>query len=164
MVQHTRGRDDDVDDVAMPTLRLDVPHSVFEPAARDRVAEAGLLLDVVLARDPLEIALDLAARREPVAPVGRGRERIGIEVGRDIAREPRVGVLPPRSAEPICLLVDRDVGEPGFLQLDRAQDARHPGADDRETQLAVVVDQPRPLLSASRPSVIRPCWGYLISC
>ena len=56
-----------------------------------------------------------------MAPVGRGRERIGVEMGRDITGEPRVGVLPPRSPDPIRLLVDREVGEPCFLQLDRAR-------------------------------------------
>src|SRR5205807_406490 len=71
MVQHTGGGDHDVDVVAVPALRLDVPRAVVEPAARDRVAEPDLPLDVVLVRDPLEVPLDLVARRETVAPFGR---------------------------------------------------------------------------------------------
>ena len=45
----------------MPAGGLDVPHTVFEPAAGDRVAEPDLLFDVVFACDPLEIAADLVA-------------------------------------------------------------------------------------------------------
>src|SRR5207245_7706855 len=58
MVQHTGGRDDDVDVVAVPALRLDAPRAVFEAAARDRVAEPDLPLDAVLVRDLLEVSLD----------------------------------------------------------------------------------------------------------
>ena len=170
MVQHAGSGNHDVDIVAVPALRLDVPRAVVEPAARDRVAEPDLPLDVVLVRDTLEVPLDLVARRESVAPFGRGRERIGVEVGRDVAREPRIRVLPPRPTDTVRFLVDGEVREAGVLQLDRAEDSGHAGADDREPQCAAVVDQRcAPSLGLSRsfsahPFVIRPHAGYLISC
>src|SRR5512133_4002694 len=98
----------------MPACGLDAPPAVDEPAADDLVTEADAVGDVVFVCDSLAVGLDLFARRVPVAPVGRGRERIGIEMGRDVAGEPRIGVLPPRTADPIGLLVDGEVGEPGL--------------------------------------------------
>src|SRR5437879_12825026 len=109
--------------VAVPARRRVVARTAVEPAARARVAAPDLPLDVVLVRDPLEVPLDLFARRESVAPFGRGRERIGVEVGRDVAREARIRVLPPRPADTVRLLVDREVREAGLLQLDGAEDS-----------------------------------------
>ena len=72
MVQHAGGRDHDVDLVAMAAGGLELPPAVDELAARDLVAEADAPLEVVVARDPLEVALDLRTGRELVAPVGVG--------------------------------------------------------------------------------------------
>ena len=136
MVQHARRGDDDVDHVMAAGRGLDVPTTVDELAADDTFTEAGVLGETVVGRDPFEVGPDLVARREAVTPFGVGRERVAVEMGRHVAREPGVGVLAPRAAEAIRLLVDGEVGEPGFLQLDAAQDAGHARADDREPQLA----------------------------
>src|SRR5260370_35749321 len=57
---------------------------------------------------------------------------MGVEVGGDVTSDPRVGVLAPSATGPFCLLVDREVVEAGLGQLDCAEDARHPGANDRK--------------------------------
>ena len=80
MVQHPGGGDHDVDDISVAGCGLEVPATVDEVAAGDLVAEADALVDAVLAGDALEVGADLTPGREAVAPVGRQRERVGVEV------------------------------------------------------------------------------------
>ena len=125
MVEDARCGDHDVDLVAVAARRLELPAPVLELAARDLVAEADELVDLVLARHALEVGLDLPTRGEAVAPLGIGLERVAVEVGRDVAADPRIGVLPPGAADALGLLVHRDVGEAGLVELDGAHDAGH---------------------------------------
>src|SRR5262245_12674431 len=74
MVEHARRRDDGIDLVVVATRRLEMPATVDEFAARDLVTEARLVLHAMLARDTLEIGLDLGAGREPMTPI-RGERK-----------------------------------------------------------------------------------------
>src|SRR4051794_27830036 len=70
---------------------------------------------------------------------------------RDVARQAGVGVLAPRAADAVGLLVNGEVILARFGELDRAEDARHPCADHRETQRSGCVHAPtirhRPVLA-----------------
>jgi hypothetical protein len=130
-VEHTGGRDHHVDLVSDTARCRELPAAVATGAAHHLVPEADLAHDVVTVRDPFEVRLDLAG--EPVTP--RGSVRVD-EVRKEGTAGTRIGVLPPGTAEPLGLLVDREVLEARLAQPDRAEDARHPGADDREAKLA----------------------------
>ncbi len=132
VVQHTRRRDHHVHGFGMPAA-VSTSTSVFEPAARDRLAEPDRLLDVVVGGDPLQIALDLAPGEKRWLQSGVERERIGIQMGRHVTCQPRIAVLVPGSPDPVRLLEHRELVEPGLLQLDGAEDPRHPGPDHSES-------------------------------
>lgn len=134
-MEHSCGGDDEVGRVPLAVGRLDVPAAVPELQPADLRAVPDVLVDVVAAGDGLEVGQDLAARREDVAPLGVRRERVAVQVRGHVARDPGVGVLTPGAAETIRLLVDRDVGEAGLLQLDGAEDARHARTDDDDPWL-----------------------------
>ena len=138
VMQHARRRDHDVDIVVVTLGRLEVPPAVGERAAHHLVVETNALDDTEVAGNPFEIRPDLGAGREPVTPVGRERERVRVEMRRNVACETGVRVLAPRSADGRALLVHREVGEARFGELDRAQDAGHAGADHREPQWPLV--------------------------
>ena len=76
--------------------------------------------DVELVRHPLEIRLDLRAGGVFVAPLGIRGERVGVDVRGNVAREARVAILSPRSAQARGFLVDDDVVVPVFEQPNRA--------------------------------------------
>src|SRR4051812_26491973 len=99
MVEDAGRRDHDIDVIGVTRLRLEVPATGRERAVRDLFVEPRVLDDAVLARDPLEVRADLGAGRESAAPLGRQRERVRVEVRRNVAREAGIGVLAPGPAE-----------------------------------------------------------------
>ena len=139
VVQHPRGRDHHIHDVVRAGRRLQVPTAVDELAPVDALAESHAVDHPVVPRHPFEVRVDLRTGRERVAPLGVGRERIRVEVRRHVARDTGIGVVPPRTADPVALLVDHDVVEPGLGQLDGGQDAGHPGADHGKSQRSSVL-------------------------
>ena len=52
----------------------------------------------------------------------------------DIAGDARVGILSPRPAKAIGLLVNCEVVETGLLQPDGTEDARHPCSNDEKAR------------------------------
>ena len=134
VMQHTGRGDDEVGLVGRAVLEREPPTTVVEYAAGDLAAVADALVEPVAMRDVLEVGQNFPARREAVAPLGVQRERVAVEVGRDVAGDPRIGVLPPRSPEPVGLLVDDVVVEPGFLELDGRENPGHAGADHDEAE------------------------------
>jgi len=85
-------------------------------------------------RNTFEVGLDLGTRRESVAPLGVRLERVAVEVGGNVTRDPRICILPPSATQSIGLLVDREIIEAGRPELDRRQDAGHAGPKDCEAQ------------------------------
>ena len=140
MVEHPGGGDDHVDHVAVPGGRRHGPPSVGEGTADDRIAEADPRHDAPILGHPLEIGTDLGAGGEPVAPFGGRGKGVGVQVRRDIAGQPRIGVLPPGPPDALGLLVDREIGEAGLGQPDGTENPGHTGADDRA---------PHPVLAAN---------------
>jgi hypothetical protein len=134
LMEHAGGGDDHVGVVAVAAGGLEMPPAASELAAGDLFAEANRPLDVVVPSHALEVRQDLVTRRETVAPFGCEAERVRVQMGGDVARDARIRVLAPCAAEPVGLLVDREVREARLRQLDAAEDARHPRADDDETQ------------------------------
>ena len=102
----------------------------------EELIAADELVHCVLARNVLEILLNLRARRKTMAPVRIELEGVAVEVRGDVAADPRIGVLAPGATQAVAFLVDDEVCEAGLLQPDRAEDARHPCPDDREAQIA----------------------------
>jgi hypothetical protein len=70
----------------------------------------------------LEVGLDFRTRRETMAPFRVQCEGVAVEVGRDIAGDAWVGILSPRPAQAIGLLIEDEVVEAGLPQLDCAED------------------------------------------
>ena len=140
VVQHAGGGDDDVGVVAVPGARSrGATARRASSQARHLVAEADPVVDArARRRRPRSRRWISGPGREPVAPVRVQGERVGVEVRRHVAGEARVGVLAPRAADAVGLLVDGEVVVAGLAQLDRAEDPGHARADDRDAQLAVV--------------------------
>src|SRR5262249_45070761 len=65
-------------------------------------------------------------------------ERVRVQVRGHVARQAGIRVLAPRAPEAIALFVHGEVGEPGLVELDRAQDAGHAGADDGEAHQGIL--------------------------
>ena len=142
MMEDAGRGDDHVDLVPVTGGRGDPPAAFHEFTAGDLVSEADAREDAVLLGNPFEVGLDLLAGREAATPFGPQRERVGVEMGRHVAREARIGVLTPGASDPVALLVDGEITETRLGQLDRGEDPRHPGPDDRTAQ------RPRPPLHA----------------
>ena len=129
--------DDEIDAVGGAGLGLEPPLAAKVLGLRDLLVEPDEALDAVGLRHVLEIGLNLGPRREQMAPLRIGLEGVAVEMGGDIAGQAGVGVVAPRAAEAIGLLVDGEVVEARLQQLDRGQDARHPGAYDGEAEARV---------------------------
>ena len=63
-----------------------------------------------------------------------GPERVRVHVGRDVARDARIGVLAPRAAQVVGLLEAHHVVDADVTQLDDRQDPRHARPDHRSPQ------------------------------
>ena len=137
MVQHARGRNDHIDGVGASVGGGEVPSAVHELGLIYCGTKHDALIHCVPLRDTLEVGLDFGTRRKAMAPLGVGLKRVAIEVRRHIAGDARIGVLAPRSAEALGLFVDDVVVEASFGQLDSAENARHTGANDRESKRAL---------------------------
>ena len=133
MVQDARRGDDDVGRVGGAVARLDPPPPVLIGHAADIGAVPDATLDVEAPGHVLEVVPDLGAGGEHVAPLRVGCEGVAVQVGRDVAGDTRVRVLPPRAAKGVGLLVHDEVGVPRLLQLDGAEDAGHTRADDDDS-------------------------------
>ena len=135
MVEHAGGGDDHVRHVLRARRGGHVPPAVAPLAGHHLLAEADVAQHAVLGGHPFEVVEDLAAGRERLAPVRVQRERVAVQVGRDVTGDARVRVLPPGTAQPVGLLVDHEVGEAGLAQLDGAEDPGHPGAHHDHPQV-----------------------------
>jgi hypothetical protein len=136
MVQRADRRDQHVGATRFAIAQAYVPLRAVPARLGDLAAEADELQQPVLAADPLEVALDLLAASEAPVPLGIGLEAVGIGRRVHVAGDIGVGVLAPGAAELRGLLVDAEIGIARFLEPDRHQQARHPGADDHHTRLA----------------------------
>jgi len=135
MVRHSRRGDHEVADVGSSVREIEVPAPVLECTSRHFLAELDAGSDLVAVGHLLEVGPDLCPGCEAVVPLGVEGEEVAVEVGRHVARDARVGVLPPRPANPVALLVDDEVLEAGVAQADRRKDARHPRPDDDEPEI-----------------------------
>src|SRR5262249_4259896 len=113
MVEDAGRGDDDVGRVGRSVPGLETPAPALERPAAHLRAVADAPIDAVAARDVLEVRPYLRARREAMGPLRVEREGVAVEVRRHVAGETGVRVLPPRSPEPIGLLVEHDVVEAG---------------------------------------------------
>ena len=113
------------------------------PGLVDRRARPHVGTDAVAVGAPLQIGQDLRLGGVGAAPPRVGLERVRVEVGGDVARRPRVGVVPPGPTHPVGLLVEgeRIAGPP---EPDAHGDAPGAGAEDGDGRL-------RPHRGASRP-------------
>ena len=136
LMQHAGRRDHDVHFVVRAAFGLELPAPGGEAATDDALAVARVPVEAVIACDAGEVRADLRTGREPVAPFGIRRERVAVEVRRDVAREARIRVLAPGTAGPVAFLVDGEVGDPGFQQLHAAEDPGHARPDDRDAEVA----------------------------
>ncbi len=140
LAERARGRHDDVGrDEALrghdaPALRVVVPGE-----ALDRVLEAQVREDPVMARAVAQVREDLRLRRERPAPVGVRGERERIEMRGHVARAPGVRVVAPGAAHVAGLLQDDEVVHPLLLQANGGTQAAEAAADDRDVHVGQVV-------------------------
>src|SRR5919109_1744054 len=139
MVEHSARRNEEVRHSLLAVRSADSPATVLEVAAHDLLAEADVRTEAILIGDALEVAPDLRTRRERVAPVRVELERVLVEARRYVAGESGVGVVPPRAADGLGLLVDLEAVDAGLLELDAHAQARHPGTHDRHRGRTTVV-------------------------
>src|SRR5207248_7404065 len=77
-----------------------------------------------------QVVEDLVLRRADPRPVPALVERERVEVARDVAGDPGIGVEVPGASEVRRAVEDRDVLEAVPAQLDRGRDPPEPCADD----------------------------------
>ena len=105
--------------------------AVLVPAACGHLDVAGdAPVDPVLAGDVAQVFEDLGLRRAEPQPVAALRERVRVEVARDVAGRARIAVVEPGAAELGRPVEQGDVVEAVGLQLDAGADAAEPGPDD----------------------------------
>src|SRR5215831_1872189 len=86
--------------------------------------------------DVLQVAPDLRLPGETVRPVRVGRERERVQVRRDVAGTPGIGVVAPGAADRAGPFQDDEVGHPGGAQPDARADTAEAGADDGHAHVA----------------------------
>ena len=106
--------------------------------------EAHARCDAVLLRDPAEVGVDLGLPGEPPRPPVLGREGERVQVARDVAGRPRVGVLAPDPADVVAALEQHEVGDPRLEQLHGRADAAEAGPHDRHAGHGPHPARPRP--------------------
>ncbi len=104
-------------------LQRPEPRLLVEARIVDFGVEADVTAQSVLVDDGFEIGLDVGGEDIFLRPVRPHVEGELVHVQRHVAGTARIGVLPPGAADLARLLVDREVGEPLRLQLDRRADA-----------------------------------------
>jgi len=129
MVQDAGGADHHIGLVGLAAGELDVPTGAVVAQPTDLGVELDEVAHAEACRHVLQVGEDLRPGSEGVRPVGVRCEREAVQVRGDVARDPRIGVVPPRAAQSVGLLVYDDRVEAGLLQLDRAEDAGHAGTD-----------------------------------
>src|SRR5207244_5934718 len=77
---------------------------LVEPRLDHLGPEADLRADAVVAGAALEVVAQLVPPREELRPVVVRRERVAVEVVRDVHPAAGIGVLEPRAADPVLLL------------------------------------------------------------
>ena len=117
------GRDDIRLEGAVAGLQRPEARLLVETRIVDFGVEADVTAQPVFVDDGFEIGLDVGGEDILLLPTGPHVEGELIHVQRHVAGTSRIGVLPPRSADLARLLVDREVGEAFFLELDRRADA-----------------------------------------
>jgi hypothetical protein len=119
--------------VRLATVGLDAPDTALlvERGPGDLGPVPDVRLEPVLRDDAPQVGQDVRLVGEPLRPARVRLERVRIERRRDVARGTGVGVVPPDAAGLGRALQDREVGEPGALQLDRRPDTAEPGAHDQ---------------------------------
>ena len=132
VVQHAGGGDHNVGVVTATGGGGQAPPTVGELARRDLLAEVHDVTDAPPGCHAFEVGLDLVTGREAVGPLGVRFERVGVGVRRHVTGDAGVGVLAPRAADPVGLLVDDHVVVARFVQLDGGEDPRHARSDDGE--------------------------------
>src|SRR5262249_5790774 len=134
MVEHPGRGDDEIGVVGRSVGEPEAPAAALEGTTGALPAAADQRIDAPAPRDVLEVREYLAPRREAMRPFGIERERIAVEVRRDVAGEARIRVLAPGPAETVGLLVDDDVIAAHFSQPDCGEETGHPGPDDGEAE------------------------------
>src|SRR5580704_18810811 len=127
-----RAGDDDArdDGLAVAGLHRPEPRVFIERGARGGDAKADVRTDCVLGRAMLEIGEDLSLGREESGPVGVVFERIGVEVRRNVAGNPRVRVVAPGSSETVASLEDGEVVDARLFEPNRHAEPGEARADD----------------------------------
>lgn len=123
-VQHAEAADQRVGGEDVACLRRELPAlaGLVPLGGADRCVGAHVRAKPEVLSTLLEVGEDLRLGGKGARPVRVGSERERVEVGRHIARSTRVGVVAPRSADAVALLVDREV-EVGALERDTHRDS-----------------------------------------
>ena len=120
-------------------LQAPAPALVVPAGALDLAAEAHVLEQPLVGRDPAQVLADLRLGREGRAPIRVGREGERVDVARDVAATPRVGVLAPGPADLPGALQDDEVGAARPPQAGGHRQAGEAAADDRDLDFLLVV-------------------------
>ncbi len=123
--------DDDLGDQHLAVRGRDRPGSrALVPAHLcDGDAEAGDAAETVTLRHVAEVGLDLRLTRVGPRPTRVQIERERVEMARDVARTPRIGVVPPGPPDLVGRLENRHLLESGPTQHDGCRDTGETRAD-----------------------------------
>src|SRR5262249_40578868 len=121
--------------------RVDEPRAiVLVPARAEHFGRVANAVGDAEERDaPTEVVEQYRLGRVVLRPVGRLRGRVAVEVVLDVDAATRVVVLEPRAPDVVVLLEHDDV-DAGLTKPVRGDDARHPRADDADTDVRIRAD------------------------
>ena len=110
---------------------LDVPRVgvLVEPRPDHLGVQPDAIAHPVLVHAVLRVGLELRPRRVHARPVAALLEGELVAEGRDVDRDPRVGVPVPGAPDTVPRLEHDEVAEAGLVELDRRPDAREAGTD-----------------------------------
>ena len=132
VVQSARCRNDDVSLILTAILRGQLPCAVREDRRAHLLAQFDMRQHAIAPRDIVVVFPDFRAPGIAGLPAGIARERIGIEVCRDIAGDTGIDIVPPGPAHRAGFFQHDEIAIALFEQPDRHQHARNARSDNDE--------------------------------
>ena len=113
---------------------------LLERQIGDVAVEANVFFQIEFVHQIVDVIENLVAAGKAARPLRVGRERIGVQIGGDVAGGARVGVVPPGAADAVAPFQNHEIIDPRLLQPDRhAQPGKAGAHDQRRSRLRLAL-------------------------